>query len=825
MEETSGKRIKKAPIGTHRTWSDGITYIKTHDNNELEDFHSCWMPLPKGATGAIRVKLEEMDKIGEKILKYIDPINGDLWMEKCLNDFTTEIGTQKSFRASDFKRYYFGNKDLPKYCFSSELSMRMILEKVKLNQKIGEELLRENEIEKFNGLNSGRGVEADGIYLSKEQIVAIKSKIRNEFKFDENEKKISEKDINKLKGELEEILNFLENGEDSLDEKSRDLLKEGREFILELRESKDYVNIDVRKEEYRSWKNKITNHFSNNWGIRESFSKDLEKSFRKYFSDWKIEIEEDEVIDFIKKTGVDLYEETKYFYERLEENLSKNTSVFDLDNLEGKIISSPYDKYKDIKITEYIKQKDLDDLGTLKYEELDNIGIEKKFYLSNEDLIKVLRRNEIPELEIPLKIRFQVLYSIGLEGGWGEDDLKFLHIFEKLANFLPKGHVVNNEFLEKVRKNEFFGDTDNGYASFSSSEKEIYISNKCVERVGRGMEINSGHEVASVLIHEIGHALSTKLGKRNDIKYKKFVRDCGWDWQQFDRKNEGSYQATGFGSPTKREGTRNNVPLITKYSERSPEEAFAEYYSFYSQYKSRIDNFIKSEGKDKHLIRVNSEIKAKPSPKKFGEHILESFNRGEEEMEWECMRAQLEDCGRSLKKGENLKISVLDSYSEKSLKTLTQITLNPSLIAAQKHKFSKNKSNPSPVFTVFDEGTGEHDILRDENGNLSHSEDAYVHFSNKYLRRDTPVFSISRTDYRELKSGGWEDNQIRNFVLNEIKGEFVPEVNWEQTEDNEKIEGLIYRGVIVKDSVISKNIETFKRMREIWEDEKLSKSF
>src|SRR5690606_9210380 len=105
--------------GTIRQWSTGRV-IKTHDNSIFDDQFSPWMNYPSIKKEFFNLFVE-LDKLGNKISKYTEPLNGELWMDHDLDDFKTSSG--KTFSSREFKLW--GG-----FSFSQPLSKRLIFDRI-----------------------------------------------------------------------------------------------------------------------------------------------------------------------------------------------------------------------------------------------------------------------------------------------------------------------------------------------------------------------------------------------------------------------------------------------------------------------------------------------------------------------------------------------------------------------------------------------------------------------------------------------------------------------------------------------------------------------
>lgn len=788
-------KISKAPVGTQRFWeSTGQTWIKTHDNTIFDNNVSPWIPRPS-IPRTFQELFDALDIKGRKIVAFKDPVDGDLWLTKEFENFETQSG--KRFRASDFKQYSKFDKRAAQYSFDSELTKRLIDDKIKLNEKIADSLVELNYRRKTELLREGEDVGEKLHVLTDEEIKNTKIYIRDNFKFDDE--KLTLEDVHEIDQILTRVLKYLEQGENFEGDQEK-VFNDCKKVLDELKNG-PYVNISTVRDVFSETLTKLNTTFEDNWGIRESFRRKLEDAFSDYVSKYKKLIETDEFESFKAKLGVSIYAEQNEFYGAI-----RNSDFFKPvrpSNYIGKTIPDPDNKYLNVTLLDYNFEK-----GRVLVKR--NSGEEETIYISQSKLEGLIRQRELnlPDIDIPLKLRLAEKFHKDLKGTFTIDDLTVVETFERINNFLPEGHALNNQMFTAIRKQDSF-DSDNSYAHYSSSDREIYLSSKCMSQADIGVvDIHSGKEIASTLIHEIGHAVSTKLGRRGSIDYRKFTVECGWSWEQFQiGQRDQNFIATGSDPDIRRLGTKSDRKLITDYAGKSPEEAFAEYYSVYSQYKARIDSYLET-GKTSFLEKDRS-LKVDLSKKHFRE-----FQKSEGDgLVRQSMRAVLTDQNRNL--SDHIRVDAIDPYNHK-MESVSEKDVLPAQIAYHKRDGVSNKKEPQPVFTVFDYHTGNYDLIKDQN-------DAAIHYSNKYLRRNTPTFSISKECYNLLSEKGFDYGQIKDFVLHSVKDEKIPDVLGNHKKDNLVI-GLNYRGRVIPKDTLHSGRDIFTQMKKIWESDDLRKA-
>ena len=827
------------PVGTQREWSGGQRVIKTHDNTIFDDVCSAWMNLPT-IPQTFLDKFRKCDVVGKKIFSYKEPVEGELWLDYQFEKFETSSG--KTFTGEQFKQYSRFQKGTYGFQFYTELSKRFLQDKIDLNAKIAEALVEANESKRKSKQASGETVEDKPIILTKEEINEIKKDVRDNFKFDDSQK-LTLQDTDDILNKLIEINKFLEQGE-NFDGEQKEVYDKAKVLFEELKTGK-YRNIIGVKEDIVAMLDKMNITFKENWGIRESYRKKLLNALNEYISKYKKNIEEDELENFNKQLGIDLYSPIDEFYTALKKSsLFAPIDVLDKKYI-GKYIQSPssyaskYDDYVLLGVREV--EKSDDDVSrefSISYKKLfSNIDDEEDFDIttvSEKELQSIIRakQTDISSLDIPMKLRFNRLYGKELDGEWDENDLTLLETFEKLINYLPSGHILTNNQLYKIEKQSYFSG-DNSYAHYNNSSRKIFFSSNALKKSDIGLtDLHNGNEIASVLTHEVGHSVSAKLNRRDSMEYRKFVVECGWTWEQFhhvdkkrgiDRSN--NFIATGSDPDIKRHGTKADVPLITDYAGKSPEEAFAEYYSFYSQYKHEIDLFLKGDVKS---LERHEGFNLIETEKSYGDFLKEKkvVSLHKETLEQIqstrlAIKNALQNNNRDLE--QHLKIDIVDPYYEKTLDKLREEHVHPSLIITEKRPnntyYSDNYGNPNPVFTVFNSITGKHDII-----NTDETKDKQVHFANKYLRRLSPTYSISNDCYNYLQSKGYSISQIKDFVLSEVADKKIPKVKEVKENVASTFKGLKYRTDVIPASKLQKMSGIFKQMKNIWESDALRKA-
>lgn len=874
MSET---REWKYPVGTVRERSDG-KYIKTHDNGLMDSIINPWMKVTDIPEIFLQL-FNECDRLGRSIFNHKDPIEGELWLDKEMNEFKTSRGVE--FSADDFKKYSPYSSRTYGYDFHSELSQRYLADLIARNEFIKNSLEELNDKKREDLHNKGQV--ADTIELTEDEIKGIKSKAKSIYA--EKLKTLTFEDTEELVKQLTKVNDYLDKGFD-LQEEQKDLYEESQKLISDLK-GNQYIDIDLIKERLKNIFLKLDIVYGDNWGIINTLTKKLNKSFDYYIKKFESQLSERE-LSILESKGINIYSDTDTFYNDLQ-NKFLDEEAFEPKYIVGELISSfnPYEtKYKDYEVVSVKEREGEVGLYDIKYKDTIT-GIEsERFRIPYEELERVFILKNFPDLSIPLKLRFNKLYNKEIEGDWSIQDLITLQVIERVSNYLPNGHLLNNDFIKIFKKEDVLKYEGNKYAYFSERRKEIYLSNKASRYSQRSADINNGSEVASVLIHEIGHGVATKLGKghnenaRGLMKFKKFVKACGWSWEQFQGSADRGWLVTNTMDQMKRFGSFKDTPLISEYAGSSPNEAFAEYYSFYSQYKKEIDALLK--GDDSQLQKVEKP-KITETKTQFSD-----FDKG--------INISVNDIDNILLKNKrdfktHIKSDLLDSFN-KSIHNIKSDEINPYKVISHKSPksfTSDNYQSPNPIFTVFDTISGKHEVIKKEepisgtkvtgliekkgnhhyidlkgeklsvgeliyyeldgekykgrivkenNGGKNYirnskiesfvqhklDDNAYIHTANKYLRRDTPTYSISKEVYNILSEAGYSSEQIQAYTLKKLGDKKIPKAKVDNNNNSEFHKGLLYCGEVVTSNVIKRNSHVFREMKEIWESEELKKA-
>lgn len=483
-------------------------------------------------------------------------------------------------------------------------------------------------------------------------------------------------------------------------------------------------------------------HLQITGGVRESFKTYIEDKYHDYFQKYKKEIFVDEGKRQREEFGVDIDEDMKTFYPKIGERVQNMT-------------------------TEEQEEK-------LPFQEL-------------------------------MEMRFEALYSMQLKGNWNKDLLVGLYKIEKAFKFLPDGHMLTNDQLRMISQEDFNGGNHGGYAWYSPNERRINFSSQAATSTGVWGRLHQSNEFESTMYHEIGHAVSQKLGGKHSLKYKYFVKECGWSYSQDEARSPKGMEATGDDRDVPRRGSRQNVPLLTDYAHKSPEEAFAEYYSIYANNKKDIDNFLKT-GDEKHLEKKEFYGVKKgswDSPKTVHETIPPHISLSSEK------KYDIERSIRNLHLTEkdHIKIDLINPWHAK----VHEQDL-PNYSAREKVRNRKNwgVENMPPVIAVAH--NGKYEII----DGVNRREQAKL---NKY---QLPAITISKEMYEKMTERGYNHSDLIAYAYDYHSMSHIPRPSEEAPQ---RIAGIDYRGTIIPSGKIKKSEKIFRRMHEIFNSDELQKAF
>ena len=565
---------KEFPVGTIRDWAQG-SVIKAHD--PFPPFSSGWIPLKT----SVRFNSigRECDGYASDILSHKLPINGEKFLDHEIDEFGEKIDQKAFFSADNFKQYR-GFHNAGYYSFRNEFSKLFMQNDMNLDEAICEAMVEANK---------DSGGDKDNDKLSREEKKRIREEVRREFK--EQERFLTEERalmlleiVKRTKGQVEEGLDFKDPEKGKVYEefkKRADNLIDPYELIKEKRRKK-FEAVDL-----------IENTFADNWGVRESCKDYITKKFEEYVRKYSTEISRDSLAEQIEQFGVTVDMESDEFYPKIYAKAKEQTYDF-LNDFVGKEITITNVNGKNSKRVKVLKGAIPSASGVVLYYEGpygSKIGLIDRL---KDGYIKL--SPEYAELGGNFKdliyLRFIKRYNKAVEGDWALEHLPAIQNLENIILDLPKGHFLTNEELVQITNKNYTGGDSGGYAWYSSNERRINLSADCIERSTTWGVLSNPTEFKSVILHEIGHAVSQKLGRNKYYNYKKFVVEAGWTYQS--KELRAGMTATGDKKSIPRSGSNASVSLITEYASKAPEEAFAEYYSFYNLNRQHFDKFFET---------------------------------------------------------------------------------------------------------------------------------------------------------------------------------------------------------------------------------------
>ena len=406
-----------------------------------------------------------------------------------------------------------------------------------------------------------------------------------------------------------------------------------------------------------------------------------------------------------------------------------------------------------------------------------------------------------------LQMRFNSKYQKNLSGDWNPSNIKSLATIENVIDQLPQGHIKTNNALK-----EFMYDSDynKSYAFYNSDLKRIQFSNDCLRSTSKQTKMDGSSHFKCTVVHEIGHAVSQKLKRHQSIEYRNFANECGWSY-----KEEKTFDhSTGSDIRIPRTGKNSYIQLITDYAHQAPEEAFAEYYSFYHVNKPIIDSWL-SMGNDE-MLKQNSLVI--PKREKYStqhitlgsdltfpnlEKVLTAMPKAVEKLKTEFIRS-------NFKRELDLQFEPINSWAVR-FKRSYETEVTKSIIHA-----GRDNENCSPVFLIKNENET-YDVLPFE-GNRT----ANIIEANRYLQRQTPAVVISRRAFDKLQENA-PNEMIGAMLLNEFKEQNIPAAQ-KNVIHNEKIEGLQFDAKVIDVNVIKKNRSALMQMKKMYESDELKKA-
>ena len=405
-----------------------------------------------------------------------------------------------------------------------------------------------------------------------------------------------------------------------------------------------------------------------------------------------------------------------------------------------------------------------------------------------------------------LQMRFNTKYNKQIEGNWNKSNLVALETIEKLIDTLPKGHVISNKELTTFMYNNEY---NKSYAFYDPDRKKIQFSPDCLRSTSKVTKLDGSDHFASVVTHELGHAVSKKLDRYSNQEYRKFANECGWSYKEERTKDH----ATGEDVRIPRNGQNSHRDLITDYAHVAPEEAFAEYYSFYHLNKPTIDKYLDTGDVNvlkQHTARfITEEKKLKYQDAPFSKMgtanvLLTGENKAYDMVQKDFVRNNFKD-------ELDHKVTSISPWTIKFEKPFSPEHTRK-LLATY-----RSSTAGLPVF-VIDNGNDTYESIEHR---PAYNQDNIIE-ANRFAQRNQPVITISRRAYEKL-SEKYPGDLIAEMMAKKFRDTPLPEA-----QKIEKVEtsrtGLWYTGHVIDHAVISSSHDILNQMRKLYHSDELKKA-
>jgi hypothetical protein len=759
------------PQGTIRHWQNGDV-IKAFSNNLI---HSGWIPLATSPT------LEEIgrncDSKANEMIREKTPVNGELFLDREINEFEKDDKGNHPFNPANFKQYE-GFYGAGRYSFRNYFSKLFMADKLELAERVTNAMLKANE--DAGGENEGDNKKD---VLTLEQKKSIRREVEQDYKF--NGDKFKVEDAEKLQGIVARTYKQLKLGVNFEDTKEKETYAEALKIADEL--PKEYQRIGVKRKQKEDILLKVNEVFKDNWGVRESVKILLDKAYGEYVRKFSKQISDDEAKDQEATFGVKLDDDVETFYKALFKKVKEDKEKLGEIDL-SKYVGQEFDiQYKSYMMTSGFIGKKV---------KLENDWKEK---LSEESVIKI--KDQIVKLEAkyPFKeliyLRFQTLYQKSLAGNWNIDQLPVIYNLEKIINSLPSGHFRTNDDVTVV-SNKDFG--DKGYAFYSQNAREISFNDKAANAFQIWGDLKGEQEFNSTCTHEIGHAVSKKFGRSGNIDYKKFVVQCGWSYQHLKLSGE---QATGDDKDINRAGSNSMSSLLTEYAHKSPEEAFAEYYSIYANNRDTIDKWLDTNNSE--VLKQKSQLVVKQKSKE-DEKTLSHFYKPSSIEHASKVEQSVNNLNLDLK--DHIKLDLINPWHVKYNKEEAQLVSSNENI---KHGLYRARLEEVAPIIVVKKKLNEYECIQSGATNEG----------LKRVKKFAPAIVISEEVYHHLKKQ-YSDQQVKDYATQHLQNEKVPI----QASQPVFKSGIEYRNDILDVKDLVANRERLQLMRHIFNSKALAKA-
>ena len=784
---------KEFPIGTIRHWESGDV-IKAHE--PTRPFSTGWINLR--TSPELENIGREADLLANSLLSFKLPINGEKFLDHEINEFRDEDG-KKLFSADDFKKYE-GFLGAGRYAFRNEFS-RLFMHNIMRR--------KEQEQRALVDANEEAGGDKNNDKLTKEEKDAIRAEVRANFKEEENpftvEKAQKLVEIIKRTGtQIREGLNFTDN-------EKAEIYDKFKKIADDLPQSYDLIE---KKREQRGEAIALINKtFNDNWGVRESCKDYINANFDRYVKKYADQISKDSLASQMEEFGVSIDSPTDEFYNGIYskiDEIKKKDREATLKNLEY-FVGGSIDIYRkmwfdtDRKVSADLTKENGEFYIAIKGEPKERLF--SKVDIGFTSTSSSGRKNwtlgkeyqaESTNFKDLIYLRFMKHYGKRVEGDWAIDHLPAIQNMENIINELPKGHFLSNDYLQIVTNNDYNGGSHGGYAWYNSGDRRINLSAECVNSGSIFGVLSNPTEFKSVMLHEIGHAVSKKFGRSENYDYRKFVVECGWTYTS--KELRAGMTATGDQKAIPRTGSNSDVRLISDYSGMAPEEAFAEYYSFYGLNKDKIDKFLKT-GDRRH---IESETRIISASNQSPRTIKDTMRHRMADHDGELMRTFNRVWGGLSGRGVEMKMELVSPWETR---LTTEEYLRTDAQKIKRFKDSSPLSSP-PVIAYREDGKS---VIFD---GVSRLEVARMN------KRMVSTIHITKEAYYQLKQTGISDKEIADCVYTKMRDKYP----LAERPQKQQIAGLIFRDNLIPSEKILNNARVLKVMQEIFNSEELRKA-
>jgi len=405
-----------------------------------------------------------------------------------------------------------------------------------------------------------------------------------------------------------------------------------------------------------------------------------------------------------------------------------------------------------------------------------------------------------------LQMRFNTKYNKSIDGDWNRTNIKSLETIEKVIDALPKGHIHNNAQLLSF---SYDSEYNKDYAFYDPQSKKIQFSPDCLRSTSKQSNLDGSSHFASVVVHEMGHAVSKKVGNYSNQDYRKFANECGWSYKEERTKDH----ATGTDIRIPRNGSNSGRELITDYANVSPEEAFAEYYSFYHLNKEHLDKYLDTGDSTflkQHQQRlVTNEKKIEYQAKQFKDMQTAGVYLTPDNKMYDMVQ-------------KSFVANNFDDELDHKVTSVSPWTIKFEKPFAPEHTRNllrdyRSSNEGLPVF-VIDNNNGTYDSIE---GRPAFNQDNIIE-ANRFAQRNQPIISISRRAYDKL-SEKYPGDVITEMMAKKFKDTPIPAAQKIEKVETQKV-GLYYDGSVVDHAIITSNADILHQMRNIYTSDGLKKA-